>query len=296
LARPFDVTLKSLLEDAPQDWPLLAGVPAPQVTVIDADIATLSGAADKVLRLEGPSPWIMHIEFQSGPDASLPGRANLYSAALEKRHDLPVQSVVVLLGPRANLGTITGTHERKLPQAVEPYRIFRYQVIRVWELPVETLLRGGLGQRALAPISAVQQSDLPHVIHELKRRVTQLRNPDLVSRWWTAVSVLMGLRYDKDLVNRLLKGVVGMKESVIYQAIVEEGRAEGRVEEARNLLLRIGAEHFGAPPSAALRKRIQAIQNIGQLEEMAVHVVRLRSWEEVFSGPSKSTRRKRPRA
>lgn len=60
MEKKFDATLKSLLED----WPLLAGVDNPQVEVIDADIATLTGAADKVLRLLGPSPWIMHFEFQ----------------------------------------------------------------------------------------------------------------------------------------------------------------------------------------------------------------------------------------
>jgi hypothetical protein len=98
MTKPFDVTLKSLFEDAPEDWPLLAGVPEAQVTVIDADIATISGAADKVLRLEGPPAWIMHFEFQSGPDASLPGRANLYSAALENRHQLSKVNVPVAVG------------------------------------------------------------------------------------------------------------------------------------------------------------------------------------------------------
>jgi len=55
------VTLKSLLEDAPEDWPLLAGVADPRVTVIDADIAALAhmenlaqleALATKLLRAE----------------------------------------------------------------------------------------------------------------------------------------------------------------------------------------------------------------------------------------------------
>jgi predicted transposase YdaD len=295
LAKPFDVTLKSLLEDAPEDWPLLAGVPEPRVTVIDADMATLSGAADKVLRLQGPPPWIMHFEFQSGPDASLPGRANLYGAALENRHQLPVQSVLILLSPRANLAAISGTYEARLPRAAEPYRLFRYQVIRVWELPVATLLGGGLGQLALAPISALDRSGLPGVVQELKQRTAQIRDRGRLGRWWTAVSVLMGLRYDRSLVDQLLQGAMGMKESVTYQAIVEEGRAEGRAEGVRNLLLRIGADHFGAPATAALRKRIEAIKDIDQLEQLAVRVVRLKSWQELFSEPPKASR-KRPRS
>lgn len=172
MAKQFDVTLKSLLEDAPDDWPRLAGVAASRVTVIDADIATISGASDKVLRLDQPARWLMHFEFQSGPDASLPRRTTLYSAALEARHQLPVQSVVVLLSPRAHLNAINGTLESRVPNAPEPYRIFRYQVIRVWELPVATLLKGGLGQLALAPISNVRAADLGDVgaDHEKPRR------------------------------------------------------------------------------------------------------------------------------
>ncbi len=113
LEKKFDVTLKSLLEDSPEDWPILAGVHEPRVEVIDADVSTISGAADKVLRLYGPPPSLMHLEFQAGPDASLPRRMNVYNAALEDRHDLPVASVAVLLRPEANLRLLTGLYQRQ---------------------------------------------------------------------------------------------------------------------------------------------------------------------------------------
>lgn len=181
MEKKFDVTLKSLLEDSPEDWPILAGVEVDEVRVIDADVSTISGAADKVLHLPGPPPWIMHFEFQAGPDASLPRRVNVYNAALEDRHDLPVASVVVLLRPEANLRAISGVYQRQAPHASEPYRVFRYQVIRVWELPVQSLLGGGLGRLALAPISAVGESQLPDVLREMRHRVSRL--PDRGSAW-----------------------------------------------------------------------------------------------------------------
>ena len=86
-----------------------------------------------------------------------------------------------------------------------------------------------------------------------------------------------------------------MKESVIYQAIVEEGRAEGALDEARKILLRMGEEHFGTAPSASFRKRIEATQNLDQLEQLTLRVPRLRSWDELFSEQSKKAHRKRPR-
>lgn len=293
MEKKFDVTLKSLLEDSPADWPILAGVANPKVEVIDADIATISGAADKVLRIQGPPPYLMHFEFQSGPDRSLPRRVNVYNGALEDRHDLPVASVIVLLCPQANLATFTGVYERSVPRALEPYRIFRYQVIRVWELPVEPLLHQGLGQLALAPISAVHEKDLPAVLRQMKRRLGPIRDRGRLGRLWTAVYVLMGLKYEQPLVDQLLQGVLGMKESTTYQSIVAEGRIEGALEEARKLLLQLGQERLGvAPPS--FQARLEAIPDLRQLEQLTLRVSQSSSWDDLLSGPRKPQRRKRP--
>jgi len=57
-------------EDDPQDWARLAGVSTP-VSVIDADVSTETAAADKVLRVEEPEPWFLHLEFQASHDGTL---------------------------------------------------------------------------------------------------------------------------------------------------------------------------------------------------------------------------------
>src|SRR5438132_4276133 len=130
MSKPFDATLKMLLEESPVDWPALAGHPEQTVEVIDADISTFTGATDKVLRVRGLPDWIMHFEFQSGPDATLPRRLHGYNALLEQRHDLLVRSVVVLLRRQADLANVTGVYERQFPN--EPaYLAFRYQVLLV---------------------------------------------------------------------------------------------------------------------------------------------------------------------
>lgn len=300
MEKKFDVTLKALLEDAPEDWPLLAGVSDARVEVIDADIATISGAADKVLRLQGPPPSLLHFEFQAGPDVSLPRRVNVYNAALEDRHDLPVASVVVLLRPQANLSVLTGVYERQVPQAPEPYRFFRYQVIRVWELPVQSLLSGGLGRLALAPVSAVRESDLPGVLREMKQRVGHVRDRGRLGRWWTAVYVLMGLRYENVVVEQLLQGVLDMEESTTYQAIIRKGVAQGvaegltkgAVEEARKMLLRLGESHLQTTPPAAFQRRVAKIEDLAQLEQLMLRVGQARSWNELLPASPKTRRRK----
>ncbi|HWY86878.1 MAG TPA: hypothetical protein VNX28_09145 [Gemmataceae bacterium] len=172
MSKPFDATPKWLVEMRPFDWPAFLGVMARAVEVVDADVSTVTAAADKVLLVRADDgDRIQHLDFQSGPDASVPRRTHGYSALLEERHQLPVESVVVLLRPEANLGAINGVYERSLPSAGAPYLHFRYRVIRVCELSVETVLNAGITVLPLAPISAVRQNELAAVIQRMKQRL-----------------------------------------------------------------------------------------------------------------------------
>src|SRR5437773_673031 len=148
-------------------------------------------------------------------------------------HELPVESVVILLRPEANLSAMNGVYERSLPGAAATYLNFRYRVIRLWELPVETVLKAGISVLPLAPISAVRQNELPAVIERMKQRLDAEADPATVAELWTATKVLLGLRYAAEFVEQLLQGVRAMKESTTYQAIKDEGREEGRLEEVR---------------------------------------------------------------
>jgi hypothetical protein len=66
---PLDDTLKHLTELSPQDWVIQGGWPAAPVTLIDADIATVTGATDKVIRVGEPPEWLLAVDFHSGHDA-----------------------------------------------------------------------------------------------------------------------------------------------------------------------------------------------------------------------------------
>jgi hypothetical protein len=87
-----------------------------------------------------------------------------------------------------------------------------------------------------------------------------------------------------------------MEESVTYQAIVREGliqgRAEGALEEARKMLLRLGETHFQTPPPAKLQRRVARIEDLDQLEQLMLNVTQLRSWDELLPAPAKPRRRK----
>ena len=67
---PIDDTLKHLTELAPQDWVVKGGWPAASARIVDADIATIAGATDKVIRVAGRPDWLLAVDFQAGHDSA----------------------------------------------------------------------------------------------------------------------------------------------------------------------------------------------------------------------------------
>jgi len=296
--KSFDPTLKDMVETEPGAWPAFVGSPTGPTRVIDADIATVSGAADKVLRVDADPPYLLHLEFVTGHDvADLPCKLHVRNGLLEDRHDLAVRSVVVLLRPEADSPQLTGVYERGFPDE-EPYLRFRYQVVRVWQLPSELLLTGGLALLPLAPISNVTEAELPGIIKRMEQRLSGRRGRKLAQQVWAAAFILLGLRYSPSLAAELFRGVVSMKESSTYQAILEEGRLEGRTEgavaEAKKILRRQGGKAFG-PPDPRTAAEIDQLEDLGRLEDLLERVLTAESWQELLGQPASPKRRGRRR-
>jgi predicted transposase YdaD len=291
-AKPYDPTLKALVETEPESWPDLLGCPAAPTDVIDADIATVTGAADKVLRVAADPPYLLHLEFVAGHDAAvLPRKLHVRNGLLEDRHELRVRSAAILLRPEADSPQPTGVYERSFP-GEGTYLTFRYHVLRVWQMAPEPLLTGSLALLPLAPISAVTEADLPGIIQRMERRLRSPRGRRQAQVVWAAAYILLGLRYSPALAAHLFRGVVTMKESSTYQAILEEGRAEGRregrtegaVAEARRVLRLLGDDAFG-PPNARAAALIERLNDLARLEELLKRVRTAGSWQELFGRP-----------
>lgn len=73
-----------------------------------------------------------------------------------------------------------------------------------------------------------------------------------------------------------------MKESVTYQAIIQEGEAIGTVKGLRLALLAVGKKHFRVAPSARVKAALEAIENPERLLQLSVHVLEVKSWEELL--------------
>ncbi|MDX1932324.1 MAG: hypothetical protein SFU56_06945 [Capsulimonadales bacterium] len=290
MSKPYDATTKRLMELHPEDWVDFLNLPQGAITLLDADLSTITTAADRILRVDGPLPYIVHNEFESGRHTrNVPFRLLQYNVHAEGKYGLPVVSTVFLLHPGSDHAHITGILRRRGPDG-KAYHRFRYGAVRVWQIPAERFLTSGVSLLPFAPIAAVRETDLPDIIRRMETRVDREIEEDArANDLWTATYILMGLRYNSLTNAQLLQGVRRMKESVTYQAILEEGRLEGRLEgrregrleEARRLLLLFGSQRLGPVP-ATIRESIERIDSPESLEALVHRLMAVESWSELL--------------
>src|SRR5271157_496960 len=70
--------------------------------------------------------------------------------------------------------------------------------------------------------------------------------------------------------------------SSTYQAILEEGRAEVRAEEARRILKRLGTRRFGIP-DAEVDSAIHALTDLAVLEGMIDQIAEASNWNQLLT-------------
>ena len=75
-----------------------------------------------------------------------------------------------------------------------------------------------------------------------------------------------------------------MRESSTYQYILDEGRAEGQLREARKIVLRQGRLRFGAP-TVEDEAAVQAVTDLERLERMGDRMLTAAGWQELLAVP-----------
>jgi hypothetical protein len=78
MSHPYDASTKYLVDARLADWlPLCGRATAAPAEVINADVGTVTAAADRVLRIFEDPAWLMHVELQaSRGDLLLPNPAH----------------------------------------------------------------------------------------------------------------------------------------------------------------------------------------------------------------------------
>jgi hypothetical protein len=244
-----------------------------------------SGAADKVLHVADTPPYLLHLDFQAGHDTSeLPPLLLQRNVLLHARHRLPVRTVAVPLRPEADSPALTGRLEVALANE-EPYLVFRYQVLRVWQLPPEVFLEGGPALLPLATISNVTQGQLPAIINTIRGRLSEPPTSRYANLIKIATELVMGLRYTPELIHLLLGDKMGIEESTIYQEIIQKGEARGEaigaVKEARKVILKLGRKRFGAPNNQ-IKTALKSMVDIAEIDRLWDKLLDANSWKELL--------------
>lgn len=299
----FDATLKDIVTSRPEDFAAAFGLPRDEpVTALNVDLSTISAATDVALGFGDPLNEMADLNFQSGPDAGLPGRLHLYNAALHSRYGVSVRSIVVLLRPKADGTNLTG----KLDYGDGKFRVeFGYGVIRLWQEPVESFLHGGLALLPLATLCEMPTDrDLPaalrDVIREIDRRLGVEANHAEAARLMTASYILSGLRLKRHELPAIFRGVGTMPEELTaYDEMLElealsearglaRGEARGLARgEARGrclVLLLQGRKRFGSP-DAETETEMRSLTDLDRLDRMADAILTVNSWEELLATP-----------
>jgi predicted transposase YdaD len=128
----------------------------------------------------------------------------------------------------------------------------------LWEQPASIFLESV----GLYPFASLAQTDEPElVLREVAAKIEEIPERKLQADISAMSYILAGLVLDRDRVGRIIRRDI-MRESVTYQEILAEGefkgKTQGRVEEARALIIRLLTRKLGKIGSNLLT-RIEAL-------------------------------------
>jgi hypothetical protein len=73
-----------------------------------------------------------------------------------------------------------------------------------------------------------------------------------------------------------------LEDSVTYQEIIRRGRIQGRLEEARVMLIQLRIDKFQEPEEAG-RPQVEDITDLPRLERLHVRALYASSWDELLA-------------
>ena len=175
---------------------------------------------------------------------------------------------------------------------------FHYQTIDMHHLPCDQLLNSNaLGDNLIALIGKLRNPQ--QAVQRTLQRIIALPNSNLRRDYLERIAVIAGLR-PKQLPKivqqetRHMTITVNIEENPIFQEVIqrhkaqaekeghERGLEQGRIENARYLLLRLLITRFGDPLPNWAQQRIQMAE-YQQLEDWSVQTLQADTLEDALS-------------
>ena len=216
----FDNICKFLAETYSTDiatW--LLGEPIPLTQVQPQELAVEPIRADSLILLEAEG-LLLHLEFQTKADPQIPFRMlDYWTRAYRRFPDRVMRQIVIYLKETSS----DLVHQHKFVRGTTYHE---FEVIRLWEqTPDKFLAHAGMIPFAIL----VSSNDKEQLLREIAQKIDQI--PELNTRKTIAAAtyVLAGLVLEENIVKQILRRDI-MRDSVTYQAILQEGRQEGEIK------------------------------------------------------------------
>ncbi|MEP0916750.1 Rpn family recombination-promoting nuclease/putative transposase [Leptolyngbya sp. DQ-M1] len=209
--------------------------------------------ADSLILLQSEAT-VLHLEFQTEPSATIPFRMLDYRVRLYRRFpSKTVRQFVIYLQPT------TSELVQQSSFVLEETR-HNFGVIRLWEQPTDLFLQSP----GLLPFATLSQtSDRTQALQQVAQVIERIPNKETQQNVAASAFILAGLLLDKSIVQRLLRQDI-MKESVTYQALMEEGREEGREQ---------GREQAQREVAIAMLQEGMAIEVIARITKLSIEQI-----------------------
>lgn len=272
----FDNVSKFLIEQYSQDFASwLIGEPIVLTELSPAELSLEPIRADALILLQSDDV-VLHCEFQTNPDPTMPFRMADYALRVYRRfpHKRMVQVIVYLRPTNSDLVQQTTFTANRLRH--------EFQVVRLWEQPTELFFQ----RPGLLPYAALSQtSNRPEVLRQVAQIIESLPDRRQQNNLTAASGILAGLLLEEAVVQRILRRNL-MEESVVYQGLRADAREEAyrevraelraevraevcqevQLEGERSLVLRLLNRRVGTLPEF-VRSRVEAL-SLPQLEAL----------------------------
>ena len=263
----FDNVCKLLAEKYPLDFARWLLPEEPQsVKVLKTELSIEPIRADFVTFLKSENQ-ILHIEFQtlSTSRKPIPFRVIDYYIRLKRLYpECTIIQFVIFLQETEDKNAFINVYQ-------DVNTTHYYQVIRMWEQDPVLFLNNP----ALLPLAPLTRTNSPQsLLSQVAESVAKIEEIEIKRDIVACTEILAGLRFEKKLISQLLREDI-MRESVIYQDILQKGEEKGRKEGEKlgrelgeqRTIIRLLNRRFGELDSS-LVDRIKTL-NIEKLDNLA---------------------------
>ncbi len=216
----YDNICKYIADQYPREianW--LIGEPLDSVELEPKELS-LDPIRTDYLVLRQTEKIVLHAEFQTAPKDDLPFRMLDYRVRVYRRYPEKNMKQVIIYLKKSNSNLVEQDYFN-LENTTH-----KFKVIRLWEQPTNPFLENP----GLLPFAILtQEENKLDLLREIAQKVESIPQEKDQTNIANSAAILAGLVLKKDQIFSLLRSDI-MKESVVYQAILNEGREQGKFE------------------------------------------------------------------